>query len=171
MARWNSKTAPRIPTVSRYLVPFLSVCLLSGCLQTGVSSLLGLDSKPAAERTAATVSETASATVDATATEPAEARQVARTEPTIDDNPDKLVGLSPSRIAEQLGSPAFVRRDGPAEVWQYAAEACILDVFLYRDGEAFTVSYVSLRGRGPAQRSRRECYAEMLRTQATRRQG
>ena len=85
----------------------------------------------------------------------------------IDDDPKKLVGLSPGKLADRIGSPGFVRRDGSAEIWQYLAEACILDVFLYRDKDVLAVDYVELRGRGASQQSRRDCYREMLRAHLT----
>lgn len=89
----------------------------------------------------------------------------------IDDDPQKLVGLSPGGLADRLGSPGFVRQDGSAEIWQYLAAACILDVFLYRDKDVLTVDYVELRGRGASQLSRRDCYREMLRTHLTAERG
>ncbi|MBT5498991.1 MAG: hypothetical protein HOK54_24915 [Alphaproteobacteria bacterium] len=89
----------------------------------------------------------------------------------IDDDPKKLVGLSPGKLADRLGSPGFVRRDGSAEIWQYLAEACILDVFLYRDKDVLAVNYVELRGRGASQLSRRDCYREMLRAHLTAERG
>jgi hypothetical protein len=89
----------------------------------------------------------------------------------IDDDPQKLVGLNPSKLAGRLGSPVFVRRDGSAEIWQYLAKACILDVFLYRDKDILTVNYAELRGRGASQLSRRNCYREMLRVHLNAEQG
>jgi hypothetical protein len=89
----------------------------------------------------------------------------------IDDDPQKLVGLNPSKIADRLGSPGFVRRDGSAEIWQYLAEACILDVFLYHDKDILEVHYVELRGRGASQLSRRACYRKMLRAHLNAKQG
>lgn len=89
----------------------------------------------------------------------------------IDDNPKKLVGLSLGELAGRLGSPGFVRRDGSAEIWQYLAEACILDVFLYRNKDVLAVDYVELRGRGASQLSRRDCYREMLRAHLTAERG
>ena len=86
----------------------------------------------------------------------------------IDDDPKKLVGLSPGTLADRLGSPGFVRRDRSAEIWQYLAEACILDVFLYRDKDVLAVDYVELRGRGASQQSRRDCYREMLHAHMTK---
>ena len=89
----------------------------------------------------------------------------------IDANPQELVGLNPSKLADRIGLPGFVRRDGSAEIWQYLAEACILDVFLYRDKDILAVNHVELRGRGASQLSRRDCYREMLRAHQTTEQG
>jgi hypothetical protein len=89
----------------------------------------------------------------------------------IDDDPQKLVGLNPDKLTDRLGLPGFVRRDGSAEIWQYLAEACILDVFLYRDKDILTVNYAELRGRGASQLSRRDCYREMLRMHLNAEQG
>ena len=36
-----------------------------------------------------------------------------------------------TRTDRNLGAPEFVRRDGPAQIWQYRAENCVLDLFLY----------------------------------------
>ena len=88
-----------------------------------------------------------------------------------DAKPQQLIGLESRGLAEMLGSPGFVRRDGKAEVWQYPAESCILDVFLYRDKGTLSVDYVELRGRGTAQLSRQDCYRRMLQTHLTREQG
>ena len=88
-----------------------------------------------------------------------------------DANPQQLIGLESRGLADMLGSPGFVRRDGKAEVWQYPAESCILDIFLYRDKGTLSVDYVELRGRGTAQLSRQDCYRRMLQTHLTREQG
>ena len=82
--------------------------------------------------------------------------------PEIDSDPDQLLGLAPAGIARLLGKPGLIRRDGPAEVWQYRAASCILDVFLFGSNGDLKVTYFELRGRGAARRSRRECFAGML---------
>jgi len=87
-----------------------------------------------------------------------------------DANPQQLVGLESRGLADKLGSPGFVRRDGQAEVWQYPAESCILDVFLYRNNGTLSVDYVELRGRGTAELSRQDCYRKMLQAHLTREQ-
>lgn len=56
-----------------------------------------------------------------------------------------LVGLGKADLQKRLGTPQLIRRDGPAEVWQYVADACILDLFLYEDGARHRVDYLELR--------------------------
>ena len=80
----------------------------------------------------------------------------------VDDNPDQLLGQSTVQVEALLGEPRLVRRDGPAEIWQYRATNCILDVFLYEGGPARTVRHVELRGPGTAMPERRACFARML---------
>jgi hypothetical protein len=88
-----------------------------------------------------------------------------------DAKPNKLIGLESRGLAEKLGSPSFVRRDGEAEVWQYLSKSCILDVFLYRNDGKLLVDYAELRGRGAAPLSRPACYLKMLQAHLTRNQG
>ena len=59
--------------------------------------------------------------------------------------PTELVGLKKEGVQDLLGDPQLIRRDGPAEVWQYTASACILDLFLYEVGEKYRVEYMELR--------------------------
>lgn len=58
---------------------------------------------------------------------------------------DKLVGMDEQNLGRLLGSPGLLRSDGPAEIWQFVDETCILDVFLYRSGGRFVVDYVEAR--------------------------
>jgi hypothetical protein len=44
-----------------------------------------------------------------------------------------LVGLSARRVFALFGAPTLLRREPPAEVWQYAGSRCVLFVFLYRE--------------------------------------
>jgi len=43
------------------------------------------------------------------------------------------MGLSSVRIAEILGQPRLRRRDWPADLWQYEAEGCVMDIVFYDD--------------------------------------
>jgi len=79
-----------------------------------------------------------------------------------DSDPKLLIGLTGAQIAELLGRPGFVRRDAPAEVWQYRGSDCVLDVFLYADGASARVQHVELRPRQPARPSSPACFAGLL---------
>ena len=63
---------------------------------------------------------------------------------------DRLKGLSARELSAALGDPTLLSRDGPAQIWQYAGNGCVLHVFLYRDGGIFRVSYSELRIDDPA---------------------
>ncbi len=80
----------------------------------------------------------------------------------VDDNPKQLFGLSGKRVAALLGPANFVRRDGTAEVWQYRAAECVLDVFLYRRDATLSVAHVDLRQRRAATQPPRRCFAGLL---------
>jgi hypothetical protein len=80
----------------------------------------------------------------------------------INDDPNQLLKLSGMRVAALLGPASYVRRDGPAEVWQYRADHCVLDVFLYKDGEDLSVAYVNLRKRSDTSVPARRCFANLL---------
>ena len=47
-----------------------------------------------------------------------------------------IVGLDGPALERLLGNPVLVRRDAPAEVWQYRAADCVLDLFLYQETDA-----------------------------------
>lgn len=84
-----------------------------------------------------------------------------------DDDPARLMGLDPTQLTGMLGEPAFVRRDGGGEIWQYRDSACVLHLFLYRVDKAARVEHVELRqaddgtalGTPAAERS---CFGELL---------
>jgi len=81
--------------------------------------------------------------------------------------PVGLIGLQRELLLAQLGEPGFLRRDGPAQLWRYTADTCLLDVFLYRRGDGFAVSHVESRPRfvapgvSPAPVSPDSCYARL----------
>jgi hypothetical protein len=82
--------------------------------------------------------------------------------PPIDDDPRQLMGLDRATLNEKLGEPELIRRDGDAEVWQYRADRCVLDLFLY--GLDKKVEHVDLRDRGDgAGDSVSDCFVGMLR--------
>ena len=58
-----------------------------------------------------------------------------------------LLGLLSRDVEGIFGRPRFVRRDGPAQIWQYGTEICTLNLFLFREGPALKVRHVEFRGR------------------------
>ncbi|MFZ0694439.1 MAG: hypothetical protein WAN51_09880 [Alphaproteobacteria bacterium] len=81
--------------------------------------------------------------------------------------PNELVGLSADQVTNLLGKPSFVRHDMPAEVWQYRARDCVLDVFLYppvKSGgdKEHTVLYYELRGKNAQKISGEGCYGALI---------
>jgi len=74
----------------------------------------------------------------------------------------RIKGMEKSAIARLLGEPGFIRRDDPAEIWQYRGERCILDVFMYKDGNSFTAAHVALRSRTVERPADKECYANIF---------
>ncbi len=80
----------------------------------------------------------------------------------VDDDPAQFMNGDVAALRDALGDPILIRRDGPAEVWQFRGDACTLDLFLYPgDGGALAVKHVDLRGDAPDEN--RACLARMLR--------
>ncbi len=63
----------------------------------------------------------------------------------------QLNGLSAAELKAAFGDPTLLRRDGPAQLWQYAGNGCVLHVFLYEDGGIFRVSYSEVRIDDPSE--------------------
>ncbi len=108
------------------------------------------------------------ASPDTAAEEPAEsavAALPAEPEPDIDidDDPEQLIGLDPDAVHALLGAPALVRRENPAQVWQYPGETCIFDVVLYDEPEGKRVTYVEARDRSGNKDEARACLRQLLR--------
>jgi hypothetical protein len=71
-------------------------------------------------------------------------------------DPQHFEGLDGKVVLAALGDPNFRRRETPAEVWQYYGPGCILDLFLYDEGQGSKtdldgkVAHAELRGREDA---------------------
>jgi hypothetical protein len=81
-------------------------------------------------------------------------------------NAEEFVGYSPERVLPILGAPDFVRRDGTAQIWQYRATNCILDLFLYTAGKETRVKHAELRPRVPGAEPLDTCYSRMRQERA-----
>ena len=59
--------------------------------------------------------------------------------------PELLMGADRNTIAERLGKPEFLMRAQASEIWQYRANNCVLDVYLYEDEGDMRVFYMEAR--------------------------
>lgn len=62
-------------------------------------------------------------------------------------DPPPLIGLASREVESLFGRPRFVRRDGPAQIWQYGTDACTVNLFFYREGPMLRVRHVEFRNR------------------------
>lgn len=83
--------------------------------------------------------------------------------PPVDDDPDKLLGLDRDGLGALLGTPDLIRREAPAEIWQYVASDCVFDVVLYQRGTDYAVSYLEARDAAAAVQPARACLSQLLR--------
>ncbi len=75
--------------------------------------------------------------------------------------PADLTGLDGPSVERLFGKPGLVRRDYPAEVWQYRNATCVLDVYLYPDKDHLTVTHAEARAPKIAGDPLRPCIAKL----------
>jgi hypothetical protein len=93
-------------------------------------------SPPAAPVVQPAVPEAAPAAPVAVATAP---------EPPPPPAPSILPGLTGAEVTRLIGTPRFRRAEEPAALWQYAAEGCVLDLYMRNDGSDFRVVHYEFR--------------------------
>lgn len=74
----------------------------------------------------------------------------------------RLVGVKGETLREWMGEVVFVRRDGQAEIWRFAADTCFLDVFLYREPDGLRVAHLDARSRSTGRVTLQACYGRIL---------
>ena len=74
----------------------------------------------------------------------------------------ELRGKNGAEIRAKLGNPGFLRRDADAEIWQYYADGCVLDLF-FQGGKGVqkSVAHVDLRGNGGKPQADRKCLTQI----------
>jgi hypothetical protein len=123
-----------------------AVLLLSAC--AGAPEAAQAPAQAAAPPLAATAPPPAAATLAAVA--PAAG------------HPPELIGLTRADVARLLGAPTLLRREPPAEVWQYAGGACVLHVFIYQEVGGSRVAYYEAAQRSGRSLTARDCYDRLL---------
>lgn len=80
-----------------------------------------------------------------------------------DRNPDRLRSLAPDAVAQLIGMPNYVRREGGATVWQYHAGGCVMDLFWYPTGDGLRLVHYEVRGvRLAGAAEARSCFGDLL---------
>jgi hypothetical protein len=57
----------------------------------------------------------------------------------------QLVGLDDHDLTAALGEPNHIRHDDPATIWQYTADNCVVDFYMYQADAGLQVAYVEAR--------------------------
>ena len=83
--------------------------------------------------------------------------------PSVLPAPSALIGNDAAAVKAQMGTPELVRRDGPAEIWQYVGPDCTANLFLYRDasGGALSLDHIDVVGRGGKRMDAAACFADI----------
>ena len=81
----------------------------------------------------------------------------------IDDDPERLLGLGPDALSDLLGRPELIRRESPAQIWQYRSADCVFDVVLYQEAGSEKVTYVEARDGDGDRTEPRPCLNQLLR--------
>ncbi|WP_299391640.1 hypothetical protein [Pelagibius sp.] len=87
--------------------------------------------------------------------------------PPINDDPNQLMGLDRGGVSALLGEPDLVRREEPAEIWQYVTAGCVFDVVLYDAGSRYRVTYLEARDDAADRLAPRPCLNRLLRERQT----
>ena len=77
-------------------------------------------------------------------------------------DPKELVGLDHTVVRRALGDPLHIRNEMPAQVWQYATGDCIVDLYLYDQHGAWTVTYVEARSHTAESAPTARCLKSLL---------
>jgi hypothetical protein len=157
---WSVKPTPvpETPFLRQILGTALLLALLAGCQTTGEGTATGGTSTDSTG-TVSGVGEAAKPDGKVAAAQ------------AIRFNASEFKGFSPDRVLPILGAPDFVRRDGNAQIWQYRATNCVLDLFLYKTGGETTVKHAELRPRIPGAETLDACYSRMRQERKTQPSG
>jgi hypothetical protein len=149
-------------TVALLLGLTLAACA-NGSLDPADTGAATKTPDPAAQSAAALASETEDE-IDPTGPTPPILAAAPAAKPAIDHDPKALIGLDRSGLSKLLGEPRLVRRETPAEIWQYVGTECVFDVFLYEEQGAYRVIHAEARDdEVPLKTEPRSCLNQLLR--------
>jgi hypothetical protein len=75
--------------------------------------------------------------------------------------PGAWIGRDRDQLAQLLGRPRFIRRDPGLEVWQYDAETCMVEFYLYERHRSFEIVYLEARDYSAALIPSEQCLSSL----------
>ncbi|HEU4825435.1 MAG TPA: hypothetical protein VFS85_03080 [Dongiaceae bacterium] len=82
--------------------------------------------------------------------------------PILSGDPASFIGLGGTELSRTLGEPKQVRKDEPAEIWQYSGADCVVDFYLYRGAGGLSVAYLEARDQTAAAAPTDRCVKSLL---------
>ena len=152
------------PTAAALLLGLTLAACATGSPQPGETGTPATETTDAAEASAAALASETEDQVDPTGPTPPILAAAPAIKPAIDHDPKALIGLDRSGLSKLLGEPRLVRRETPAEIWQYVGTECVFDVFLYEEQGAYRVIHAEARDDDvPLKTEPRTCLNQLLR--------
>ncbi|HKP26851.1 MAG TPA: hypothetical protein VJV39_23480 [Dongiaceae bacterium] len=83
--------------------------------------------------------------------------------PILSKDPNSFIGLGDAELSRTLGQPKQVRRDEPAEIWQYSGADCVVDFYLYAaDAGGLAVAYMEARNQAAESTPADRCVKSLM---------
>jgi hypothetical protein len=83
--------------------------------------------------------------------------------PILSDDPSSFIGLGDAELSRTLGQPRQVRKDDPAEIWQYSGADCVVDFYLYAgDAGGLAVAYMEARNQAAEMTPADRCVRSLM---------
>lgn len=82
--------------------------------------------------------------------------------PILSTDTSSFIGLGDEDLSRTLGQPKLVRKDAPAEIWQYSGADCVVDFYLYDGAAGLSVAYLEARDRTAESTPADRCVKSLL---------
>jgi hypothetical protein len=82
--------------------------------------------------------------------------------PILSNDTSSFIGLGDDDLSRTLGQPKFVRKDAPAEIWQYSGADCVVDFYLYAGASGLSVAYMEARDRAAESTPADRCVKSLM---------
>lgn len=81
--------------------------------------------------------------------------------------PDELMGKDPGALRSRMGEPSLLRKEGDAQVWQYAGTGCVVFLYLYDNASGTPqVTFLDARSKASGAVAVAPCLDDVMRTRA-----